>query len=73
MAHITANAGSFAKAGSRASFTELFWDALTRIAENNPRLKRVRKLQALSDAELDALGIARQDIPHLVFRDVYYA
>lgn len=47
-------------------------NALDEIAENNPRLQRVESLRAKTDAELAALGIARDEIVHHVFRDAYY-
>ena len=43
--------------------------SLDDMAENNPRLLRVKRLQAMTDAELAALGIARDEIVHHVFRD----
>lgn len=46
--------------------------ALEEMGENNPRLQRVRALQAKTDAELTTLGIKRDEIVHHVFRDLYY-
>lgn len=37
--------------------------------ESNPRLRRVQALQALSDDELAARGLKRDDIVRHVFRD----
>ena len=52
------------------------WDwagrTIQTMAENNPRLLRVQSLQAMTDAELDAQGITRDEIGHHVFHDVYY-
>ncbi|WP_176473852.1 hypothetical protein [Actibacterium ureilyticum] len=45
---------------------------LVRMAEQNPRLKRIQALQAKSDAELAELGLKRDDIVHHVFRASYY-
>jgi uncharacterized protein YjiS (DUF1127 family) len=45
---------------------------LRRIAENYPRLRHARSLQAMNDRQLRALGIARHEIAHHAFRDVYY-
>ncbi|MDF3414174.1 hypothetical protein HKX54_06880 [Sulfitobacter sp. M57] len=36
------------------------------------RVDQVHMLQAKSDAELDKMGIKRDDIVHFVFRDLYY-
>ena len=35
-----------------------------------PRLKEIERLYALNDAELAEMGIARDDIPRHVFRDL---
>ncbi|MFA8384583.1 MAG: hypothetical protein ACEPO2_03115 [Pelagibaca sp.] len=45
---------------------------MQKIGANNPRLRRARMLQAMSDRQLSALAIKRTDIVHLVFRDAYY-
>ena len=45
---------------------------MQKIGANNPRLRRARMLQAMSDAQLSALAIERKDIVHHVFRDAYY-
>ncbi|WP_289150840.1 DUF1127 domain-containing protein [uncultured Salipiger sp.] len=47
-------------------------DAIVAIGEANPRLRRVEALQRLSDAELAAKGLRREDIVRHVFHDVYY-
>jgi len=39
--------------------------------ENNSRIQRIRRLQAMSDEQLAKLGIERDDIVHHVFKDVY--
>lgn len=36
------------------------------------RAEQVEQLMAKSDAELAELGIARDEIPHYVFRDLFY-
>ena len=72
MAHVSASKEFYPATGVLSSLVEWMGDTFVAIAENNPRLKAVRRLQALSDVQLDALGIVRADIPHLVFRDVYY-
>lgn len=40
--------------------------------ERHSRLEQIRRLQALTDAELAAKGLRREDIPRYVFRDVFY-
>lgn len=47
-------------------------NGLTAIADANRRVKMVEKLQEKSDAELDALGIRREDIVRLVFKDMLH-
>lgn len=41
-------------------------------ADMERRMRQMRKLHALSDAQLADLGIARDRIAHHVFRDIYY-
>lgn len=40
--------------------------------EHKSRLPQIRKLDAMTDAELAAMQIKREDIPAYVFRDVMY-
>ena len=74
MAHIakTSEAGVLHRIG--AAFTGAL-DALAkaRIASVSAeaRFNEVRRLQAMSDAELAERGIARDRIVHHVFRDIY--
>ncbi len=74
MAHIvtTPEAGVLHRIG--AAFTAAL-DALAkaRIASVSAeaRFNEVQRLQALSDAELAEMGIARDRIVHHVFRDIY--
>ncbi len=42
------------------------------IMENNSRVRRVEYLNSLSDAQLAAKGMKREDIVRHVFRDVFY-
>ncbi|WP_212525220.1 hypothetical protein [Actibacterium sp. MT2.3-13A] len=44
---------------------------LVYLMENNSRLQRVQRLQAMNDEQLAKLGIAREDIVHHVFKDLY--
>ncbi|SIN94858.1 DUF1127 domain-containing protein [Vannielia litorea] len=45
---------------------------LVAAAEANPRMKAVNRLSAMSDEELAARGLKREDIVRHVFRDIYY-
>jgi len=47
-------------------------NALVAIGEAHPRLRRVEALQRLSDEQLAARGLKREDIVRHVFRDVFY-
>ncbi|MCE5972879.1 hypothetical protein LZA78_05255 [Sinirhodobacter sp. WL0062] len=47
-------------------------DALVAYMERNARLDEIRRLEALSDSELAARGIARDRIAHHVFQDKFY-
>lgn len=40
--------------------------------ERHSRVDRIRRLEALTDAQLAAKGLRREDIPRHVFRDVFY-
>ena len=46
--------------------------ALVAMAEANPRMKAVNRLAAMSDEELAARGLKREDIVRHVFNDIYY-
>ena len=72
MAQATTNTDLYPKAGVLTRLAAWVLETIEQIAENNPRLVRVRKLQAMSDAQLAALRIRREDIVHHVFRDVYF-
>lgn len=40
--------------------------------ERRSRSEEIRRLDAMSDAELAAMGISRDRIAHHVFRDLFY-
>lgn len=46
--------------------------ALVTLGEANSRVRRAEALQALSDEELAAKGLKREDIPRHVFSDVFF-
>lgn len=41
-------------------------------ADSKSRRAEYEALQAMSDADLSKMGLTREDIPHYVFRDLYY-
>ncbi len=45
---------------------------LVSIAESNGRMRAVERLNAMSDQELAARGLKREDIVRHVFRDMLY-
>ena len=47
-------------------------NALVTLGEANSRVRRAEALQALTDAELAAKGLKREDIPRHVFRDIFF-
>lgn len=72
MAQATTNTDYYPKDRAVARFGSWLVTTLSTMMENNPRLKRARRLQALSDAELAAIGIKRNDIVRIAFADVYH-
>ena len=72
MAHATTYTDVYPKAPLLTRIGGWFVDTMETIAENNPRLRRARTLQAMTDAQLAALDIKREDIVHHVFKDTYY-
>ena len=51
---------------------EAILGTLVRIAENNSRLREAERLNALTDDQLAARGLKREEIARHVFRDMYY-
>ena len=72
MAHATTSTDYYPKDRVLARVSAWVLSTLDTIAENNPRLKKARRLQALTDGELAALGIQRDDIVRIAFADVYH-
>ncbi|MEB3419553.1 DUF1127 domain-containing protein [Salipiger marinus] len=73
MAFLTASASDHTTSGSAIGrFFSAIGNALVAIGEANPRLRRVEALQRLSDEQLAARGLKREDIVRHVFRDVFY-
>lgn len=66
MAHATASKSK--SAGNMFSRTaSSMGKFLLKAAESNTRLKQMRALQELSDADLTKMGLKRDDIPRYVF------
>ncbi|MEX0316455.1 MAG: DUF1127 domain-containing protein [Ruegeria sp.] len=71
MAHSTAQLSSFH--GLVTAVADIFsgiFDALVRIGEANSKVRQIEALSALSDEDLAARGIAREDIIRHVLSDV---
>ena len=68
----TSTPRGFAFGGSFARFFSAVFDGLTRMAENNPRVRQLQQLSALSDEQLAARGMKREDIARRVFADRFY-
>lgn len=45
---------------------------ILRIVENHPHTRQIEKLNAMSDAELAARGVTREDVVRHIFRERYY-
>ena len=48
------------------------WNGLIMLAEANPRMKEIEKLNNTSDEELAKLGLERADVVRHIFRDRLY-
>lgn len=72
MAHAISTTDYYPKAHVFKHIADWVSTRMQKIGANNPRLRRVRMLQAMNDAQLSALAIERKDIVHHVFRDTYY-
>lgn len=59
-------------AGSVQAFFASFFAALSVNRDHEARFRQVQKLQSLSDADLDKLGLKRDEIVRHVFRELYY-
>ena len=69
MAHATTH---FSAPGLALSFFKSAWTMLVTIGESSARARMIRELSAMSDEELEARGLTRQDIVKRVFDDGYY-
>ncbi len=55
--------------GHLAAPFRAFFAAVVTMAEQSPRMREIGRLQAMSDADLAALGLTRDRIIQHVFRD----
>ncbi len=53
-------------------FFEGIGRGLTAYAERSTRMRQIGRLAAMSDAELAAMGLRRQDIARHVYRDIFF-
>ncbi|MCO8145551.1 DUF1127 domain-containing protein [Rhodovulum tesquicola] len=58
--------------GSTGSIFSTLIAALVRVMEHHPRTRQIERLNALSDEDLAARGLTRQDVVRHIFRDRYY-
>ncbi len=72
MAHTISYTDTYPKAPLFTRMVEGFANWIDTFAENHPRLRAVKALQALSDTQLAERGIKREEIVHHVFRDTFY-
>ncbi len=66
---ITATRNFFAGVGR---FFANLGESMTLASTGRQRMAIVERLQAKSDAELADMGIKRDEIVHVVFKDLYY-
>lgn len=53
-------------------FFALFGQAMITAAENSSRMRRIEALEAMTDEELAARGLKRENIVRHVFQDLMY-
>lgn len=69
MADITYTA---ARRSPLSGFLHAIGDFFTLITESNWRVREAERLQAMTDVQLAARGLRREDIARHVFRDMFY-
>lgn len=73
MTTVTTNTTAFGHLGhSVLGFFKAIWRGLIAIGEAGPRMKKLERLTALSDEELAAKGMKREDIVNAVFGNKIY-
>jgi uncharacterized protein YjiS (DUF1127 family) len=71
MAHIQTSA-PVAGTGFLRHIGESILTFFVNIAEANSRVREAERLNAMTDAELEKIGLKREDIARHVFRDLFY-
>lgn len=73
MAHTTVNAPASASVldGISRVFNS-FFSVLVRLGESSAKARQINALMELSDAELEARGLKREDIARYVFQNCYW-
>lgn len=72
MAHISAPYSTTPAPAPLAGFFRRIFNTLVLIAEANPRMQQIERLNAKSDEQLAKMGLKREDIFRHVMRDVMY-
>ncbi|WP_146586869.1 DUF1127 domain-containing protein [Puniceibacterium confluentis] len=72
MAHAITFTDTYPKAPLLTRIADGLANWIDSVAENHPRMRAVRALRAMSDTQLAARGITRDEIVHHVFKDTYY-
>lgn len=57
---------------TRPSLLERFAGFLEKVAMGSARVRELEALSALTDEQLAARGLKREEIAHYVFRDIMY-
>lgn len=60
------------KPGLFSRFIAALWRGIEAHGRRASRRSTIEALEAKSDADLARMGLRREDIPHYVFRDLYY-
>ncbi|MHA6264558.1 hypothetical protein ACXYMO_15250 [Arenibacterium sp. CAU 1754] len=68
----THTAGAAIEPGVFKRFLTAMWDGLVRIGENSTIMRQVDALNAMSDDELAARGLTRQQVLHRIFAGRLY-
>lgn len=72
MAYTTHSARPIGFLASLKGALARFGEAVVAISENSSRMRRLRALQEMTDDQLAARGIRREDIVRIVFADRFY-
>lgn len=72
MAHLSTARSAGAFSDRLDSFFTSLGQGFNAYIERRSRSEEIRRLEAMTDAELAAIGISRDRILHHVFRDIFY-